>query len=73
MAKTTNAHIVEQWERIKVLIATTEDDVLKNAMGNASAGVRARKGLRALREEAHALVKLTVAVTKKAKEEKKKD
>ena len=68
MSKEVNAKIVEGWERLKVLIAASEDDVLKNARGNASAGVRARKGLRALKKEAHELVKLTVAETKGKKQ-----
>lgn len=67
MSKELNAKIVEQWERVKVLIASTEDDVLKNARGNASAGVRARKGLRALKSEAATLVKMTVEEAKAAK------
>lgn len=69
MSKEVNTKIVEGWERLKVLIASTEDDVLKNARGNASAGVRARKGLRALKKEAHELVKLTVSEAKSRKAE----
>lgn len=68
MSKEVNTKIVEQWERVKVLVASTEDDVLKNAQGNASAGIRARKGLRALKKEAADLVKLTVEESKKRKE-----
>lgn len=64
MAKEVNAGIVEQWERLKTIMVSTEADVLKNAQGNASAGVRARKGLRALKKEAHDLVKLTVSAAK---------
>lgn len=64
MSKEINQKIIEQWERLKVLVASTEDDVLKNARGNASAGVRARKGLRVLKQEAAALVKLTVEEAK---------
>lgn len=58
--KELNAKIVEQWERVKVLLASSEDDVLKNARGNISAGVRARKGLRLLKKEISDLVKVTV-------------
>lgn len=64
----TNEKILEQWQRIKTLVEMTEQDVLKNAKGNASAGVRARKGLRQLKTETHALVQLTVAEGKKAAE-----
>jgi hypothetical protein len=68
MSKEFNQKIVEQWERLKVLVAAAEDDVLKNARGNASAGVRARKGLRALKKEASDLVKMTVEEGKRRKE-----
>lgn len=67
MSKESNEKIIELWERLKVLMASTDDDVVKNAQGNASAGVRARKGLRELRKEAHKLVKLTVEVEKAKK------
>lgn len=65
--KELNTKVVEQWERLKVLVASTEDDVLKNAKGNSSAGVRARKGLRALKKEIGELVKLTVEEGKAAR------
>ncbi len=67
MSKELNTKIVEQWERVKVLLASTEDDVLKNARGNTSAGVRARKGLRVLKKEAGDLVKLMVEEGKAAR------
>lgn len=67
MSKELNNKIVEQWERLKVLVASTEDDILKNARGNASAGVRARKGLRILKKEAADLVKMTVDAAKEAR------
>jgi len=67
MAKQENQKIIEQWERLKTLLSATEDDVVKNAKGNASAGVRARKGLRLLKAEAHSLIKLTVQETKEKK------
>ena len=65
--KEINQQILDQWEKIKVLVAASEDDVVKNARGNASAGVRARKGLRAIKTEAHNLVKLTVEESKRSK------
>ena len=64
MSETENP-ILEQWERIKVIVDSTEVDIFKNVSGNAAAGVRARKGLRLLKTEAHELVKLTVATAKK--------
>ncbi len=73
MSKELNTKIVEQWERVKVLVASTEDDVLKNARGNSSAGVRARKGLRVLKKEAADLVKLMVEEGKAARAEAKSE
>jgi len=56
--------ILEKWNEIKVLIETLDLDVHKNAGGNASAGVRARKGLRLLKKEAADLVKITLDTEK---------
>lgn len=56
--------IVEKWNEIKVLVDSLELDVHKNASGNASAGVRARRGLRALKTSAAELVKLTIQEAK---------
>lgn len=57
--------IAAKWQELKILIETLEVDVVKNANGNASAGVRARRGLRALKGEAASLVKLSLEVDKK--------
>lgn len=51
---------VSLWGEIKVLVETIDVDVTKNAKGNASAGVRARKGLRLLRNKTTELVKVTL-------------
>ena len=59
--------ISEKWEEIKTLVESIELDVAKNAAGNNSAGIRARKGLRILKKEAADLVKLTVAEEKARK------
>ena len=40
-------------------------DIVKNANGNASAGVRARRGLRLLKSKSAELVKTTIAEEKK--------
>lgn len=63
-----NENILEKWERVKTLVEMAEHDVLKNARGNHQAGIRARKVLRQLKEEAHALIKITVEESKKAAE-----
>ena len=59
--------ILEKWQEIKVMVESIDLDVNKNAGGNASAGVRARKGLRALKNSASELVKLTIQEEKSRK------
>ena len=62
MSDATN--ILESWESLKTLVEELELDVHKNAHGNKSAGVRARKGLRDLKNRAGDLVKLTLEAQK---------
>lgn len=62
--------ILDKWNELKALVETVEVDVTKNAKGVAAAGVRARKGLRALQAEAKALVKLTIETEKANKTDK---
>ena len=38
--------LLEKWSELKVLVESLELDMHKHANGNASAGVRARRGLR---------------------------
>ena len=57
MSDTTTTNL---WNEIKTLVETIDVDVSKNAKGNASAGVRARKGLRLLRTKTSELVKATL-------------
>ena len=59
-----SANILENWEALKTLVEELELDVHKNAHGNKSAGVRARKGLRTLKARAGDLVKLTLEAQK---------
>ncbi len=61
------SNILEKWQEIKVMVESIDLDVHKNAGGNASAGVRARKGLRALKNSASELVKLTIQEEKARK------
>ena len=56
--------ILDNWESLKELVASLELDVHKNAHGNKSAGVRARRGLRRLKDASATLVKLTLEVEK---------
>jgi len=60
MTTTTNEDVLTKWQELKTLVATLETDVTKNADGNAAAGVRARKGLRNLKQTTADLVKLTL-------------
>tara|TARA_R110001592_G_scaffold188358_3_gene433519 strand:+ start:21911 stop:22108 length:198 start_codon:yes stop_codon:yes gene_type:complete len=64
------SNILDKWTEIKTIIESIDLDINKNASGNASAGVRARKGLRLLKKEAADLVKITVEADKQRKETK---
>ena len=59
--------ILDKWNEIKILIESLDLDVHKNANGNASAGVRARKGLRLLKKETSDLIKTTIQSEKNKK------
>ena len=52
--------VESKWNELKELVASLEADVIKNANGNAAAGTRARKGLRALKQQSADLGKLTL-------------
>lgn len=52
--------LLGKWTEIKTLVEALELDVHKNANGNHAAGIRSRKGLRALKVQAASLVKLMV-------------
>ena len=60
--------VLEKWNEIKVLVESLELDVHKNAGGNASAGVRARRGLRLLKTEVAGLIKQTITAEKSKKD-----
>ena len=59
--------IVEKSDEIKTLVESIELDVHKNSGGNSSAGVRARRGLRALKSESSNLVRLMIETDKERK------
>ena len=59
--------VLAKWCEIKVLVESLELDVHKNANGNASAGVRARRGLRLLKTEVAGLIKQTIQEEKEKK------
>ena len=56
--------LLEEWNELKVLVESLELDVHKNANGNKSAGVRARKGLRLLKQRSGNLVKASLEADK---------
>jgi hypothetical protein len=62
-----NDQISDAWEKVKTLVESMDIDIKKNAGGNVSAGVRARRGLRLLKKEAAALIKSMVDVEKSRK------
>jgi len=62
--------VLAKWNELKTIVESVDLDVHKNASGNASAGVRARKGLRALKSAAAELVKLTISSEKTEGEDK---
>lgn len=62
--------VMDVWNEIKELVESVDVDVNKTAAGNVTAGVRARKGLRVLRNKVHELVKETVEANKAKKNEK---
>ena len=59
--------ILQKWAELKTLVESLELDVHKHANGNASAGVRARRGLRLLKNESAALVKASLDFEKTKK------
>lgn len=62
--------VLRQWEELKTMVEILDVDVVKNASGNSSAGVRARKGLRELRTVVSTLVKTTLSAEKAKAAEK---
>jgi len=60
--------LTAKWTELKTLVESLELDVLKQANGNASAGVRARRGLRLLKNEVADIVRVSLATEKSRKE-----
>ena len=58
------SNLLDEWSELKVLVESLELDMHKNARGNKSAGVRARKGLRLLKRRASDLVKESLSADK---------
>jgi len=62
--------LLELWNEVKVTVESLELDVNKSAKGNASAGVRSRKGMRHLKTTISEFVKESVKTQKELKEDK---
>ena len=61
----SNSSLLNVWSELRVLVESLELDIHKNASGNKSAGVRARKGLRLLKSKSAELVKASLESDKK--------
>ena len=59
-----NESLLSQFEELKLLVETLQTDVVKNAQGNKSAGIRARKGLREAKKLASTIVKTSLETDK---------
>ena len=57
-------NLIESFEELKKLVESLQIDVVKNANGNKSAGVRARKGLREVKKVASEIVKKSLSSDK---------
>lgn len=68
MSEVSNSPQLVMWNEIKCIVEGLEMDVFKSARGVAAAGVRARKGLRALKAKSQELVKLTFEEKSKKEE-----
>lgn len=62
--------ILEIWNDIRDLVEGVDLDVRKNANGNSSAGLRARKALRVLKSKIALLTKASVNFDKSRKTDK---
>jgi hypothetical protein len=60
--------LIEKWDEIKLLVESLDVDITKNAKGNNSAGVRARRGLRLLKSKLSEYSKLTIQEEKSKKD-----
>lgn len=55
-----NEDLLEKWNELKRIIEANEVDVIKNAQGNESAGVRARHGFRLIKRRAADITKISM-------------
>jgi hypothetical protein len=62
--------LIDKWQELRTLFESVELDVKKNAKGNKSAGVRARRGLRMIKQAANELVKISKTTGSEEEESK---
>jgi uncharacterized membrane protein len=62
-----NENLVDKYEELKTLVETMQVDLVKNASGNKSAGVRTRKTLREIKKLASEIVKTSLTSDKDKK------
>lgn len=60
MSEFTKESMSKQWAELKKLVESLDLDVAKNISGNKSAGTRARKGLRLLKQKVADVVKTSL-------------
>jgi len=56
----TKEDMSTKWDELKKLVESLELDMAKNISGNKSAGTRARKGLRLVKQKAAEVVKASL-------------
>lgn len=63
--------VIRTWETLKEMVTALELDLIKSAKGNVAASLRTRRGLRAVKKQAHDLIKCTLDVNKVVVEDRK--
>ena len=61
-----NDSLVDQYEELKKLVESMQVDLVKNASGNKSAGIRARKTLREIKKFVGEIVKSSLTADKQS-------
>jgi hypothetical protein len=67
MNDVVNQSLLEHWQEFRNIVDAVEQDINKNAAGNAAAGVRARKVVRLLKKKLGEIVKVSLESVKKDK------
>jgi len=67
MNDVVNQSLLEHWQEFRNIVDAVEQDINKNAAGNAAAGVRARKVVRLLKKKLGEIVKVSLQSGKKDK------